>query len=102
MRALEGTRIHQMLQKKQAEQYHSEISLTYTHAFDENTRLILQGRADGIIIDETGVTIDEIKSTSEPLEEITHITHHMVHYDQARMYAYIMPSSTSSLPFLFS
>lgn len=89
VRALEGTRIHQMLQKKQAEQYHSEISLTYTHAFDENTRLILQGRADGIIIDETGVTIDEIKSTSEPLEEITHITHHMVHYDQARMYAYI-------------
>lgn len=89
VRAIEGVRIHQMIQKRQPDHYTSEVTLTYTHVFDQDTCLILQGRADGIIETENGVTIDEIKSTSEPLEEIHEITHHLVHYDQARIYAYI-------------
>ena len=86
--AIEGTRIHQAIQKKQPQNYISEVTLNYTHKLNENTIIVLQGRADGVIKDEM-ITIDEIKSTRQSLDDLQAIDDHQEHYDQARVYAFI-------------
>ena len=70
-RANEGARIHRKLQKAAGEGYQAEVFLS-----DQRTvggiSFTIEGRADGIFTDETGtVTIDEIKTTAVPAEEIT-------------------------------
>ena len=70
-RALEGARIHRRLQKAAGEGYAAEVPLCADYTVD-GIRFTLEGRADGIFTNETGVvTIDEIKTTAVPPEEIT-------------------------------
>ena len=69
-RALEGARIHRRLQKAAGEGYAAEVPLCADYTVDD-IRFTLEGRADGIFTNETGVvTIDEIKTTAVPEEEI--------------------------------
>ena len=69
-RALEGARIHRRLQKAAGEGYAAEVPLCADYTVD-GIRFTLEGRADGIFTNETGVvTIDEIKTTAVPEEEI--------------------------------
>jgi DNA excision repair protein ERCC-2 len=101
-RAVEGTRIHQLLQKRNIEEgqnYLPEVSLVYNFQY-KDFEIVLEGRADGIIVpDKTKVseslfeiddkvTIDEIKSTSRALEEIDE-DYNELHWAQAKCYAYI-------------
>ncbi len=86
-RALEGTKLHQKLQKAGGENYNSEVSLKYTHITDDFI-VILEGRADGIIVENSLSTIDEIKTTSVPLEYIDE-NFNPLHMAQAKCYAYI-------------
>lgn len=58
-RALEGTKIHQLLQKEAGEEYVAEVSLKLERIVD-GIAFSLDGRADGIINDQM---IDEIKTT---------------------------------------
>ena len=68
-RALEGARIHRRLQKAAGEGYAAEVPLCADYTVD-GIRFTLEGRADGIFTNETGVvTIDEIKTTAVPEEE---------------------------------
>ena len=70
-RALEGARIHRKLQKAAGDGYESEVFLSADREAG-GISFTLEGRADGIFTDETGVTvIDEIKTTAVPFEEIT-------------------------------
>ena len=70
-RALEGARIHRRLQKAAGEGYQAEVFLSAEREAD-GISFTLEGRADGIFTDEGGpVTIDEIKTTAVPFEEIT-------------------------------
>ena len=70
-RALEGARIHRRLQKAAGEGYAAEVPLCADYTVD-GIRFTLEGRADGIFTNETGVvTIDEIKTTAVPEEEIS-------------------------------
>lgn len=63
--ALEGAKIHRFLQKTAGETYQKEIKLAINIELNQQT-YIIEGRADGIFIDEEQRTvIDEIK-TSEP------------------------------------
>lgn len=63
--ALEGAKIHRKLQKTAGENYQKEIKLAVNIELNQQT-YIIEGRADGIFIDEKKRTvIDEIK-TSEP------------------------------------
>ncbi|MBO0472543.1 ATP-dependent DNA helicase [Enterococcus ureasiticus] len=63
--ALEGAKIHRKLQKTAGENYQKEIKLAINIELNQQT-YIIEGRADGIFIDDTKRTvIDEIK-TSEP------------------------------------
>lgn len=84
----EGTKIHQKIQKTYRETDQKEVYLKTEVLLDDLTFQI-DGRCDGLLLDEDGViTIDEIKSTSMPLEQMTEETH-PVHWAQAIVYAYI-------------
>ena len=81
----EGARVHRKLQKAEGYQAEVFLSITETHSGVEFT---VEGRADGIIITESGVTVDEIKSTLTPLELINE-DHSVMHWAQVMCYGYI-------------
>ncbi len=107
----EGSRLHRMIQRSMGEGYSAEVPLHYVHE-SENYRVILDGRADGIIDEsiegqdrpELGgnqislnqylinedfplITIDEIKCVTRRLERLTEAV--PVHLAQAKVYAFI-------------
>ncbi|HEX2926376.1 MAG TPA: ATP-dependent DNA helicase [Ruminiclostridium sp.] len=86
-RMLEGTRIHQKIQKQGGENYNKEVSLTFGYE-TQDFMFRLEGRADGIISEPGGIVIDEIKSTTRPLELIDE-NFSLLHWAQAKCYAYI-------------
>lgn len=85
---LEGTRIHRKIQKKEEKtgRYTSEVRLSERVCYT-NFYLTVQGIADGIISDEI-ITVDEIKSTTMPIEFIDE-EFSKLHRAQAMCYAYI-------------
>jgi hypothetical protein len=85
-RALEGTKLHQKIQKAGGENYTAEVQLKYIKEFDDFL-LILEGRADGIISEDSCIVIDEIKTTSIPLEYIDERFNYL-HWAQAKCYAF--------------
>jgi DNA excision repair protein ERCC-2 len=100
-RALEGTRIHQKLQKMNKDkfsaiekEYLAEVSLQ--HEFDlKGVHYNIEGRADGIIVDKkveigevSEAIVDEIKSVGCPIESVNE-SFSEVHWAQARCYGYI-------------
>ncbi|MCR4990717.1 MAG: ATP-dependent DNA helicase [Lachnospiraceae bacterium] len=83
---LEGGRIHRMIQRRMGPDYHAEVPLRHvvnTPKYD----IVIDGRADGIIITPDGVTIDEIKGTYRDVMRMK--THEGIHLAQAMCYAYI-------------
>lgn len=86
-RALEGTRVHQLIQKSAGDNYNAEITITYTIEVDEMS-LEIKGRIDGVIKNEDYVTIDEIKSTYQDLSFIDE-NYNILHMAQVKCYAYI-------------
>lgn len=84
----EGARIHRMIQRRMGIEYHAEVSLSHTVALSDYS-IVIEGRADGIIDDESGgpVVVDEIKSTYRELKKIRQPE--PVHLAQAKCYAYI-------------
>ncbi|MBF4693283.1 ATP-dependent DNA helicase [Fusibacter ferrireducens] len=92
-RAAEGTRIHQRIQNSQGMDYDKEVFLQKSFEFDDPhdqvpVKLVVSGRADGILKTEEGFTIDEIKSTSTFLEDIDEHTYPL-HWAQAKIYGAI-------------
>jgi len=86
-RALEGIKAHKILQSEMRENYQKEFFLK--HEFEYNNILFsIEGRADGIIIEENNVIVDEIKSTYRNLELINN-DYNLAHIAQAKCYAYI-------------
>ena len=90
-RANEGARIHRKLQKAAGEGYQAEVFLSAEREAC-GIAFTLEGRADGIFTDENGtVTIDEIKTTTVPYEEITEELN-PCHWAQGMVYAAIYGS----------
>ncbi len=83
---LEGGRIHRMIQRRMGADYEAEVSLSYTY-LSEVYRIMLEGRADGIITQSSGVTIDEIKATYRDISRLKQPEG--VHLAQAKCYAYM-------------
>ncbi|MCM1112530.1 MAG: ATP-dependent DNA helicase [Muribaculum sp.] len=81
----EGGRIHRMIQRRMRADYQAEVSLRYTLPTKQYT-LTVEGRADGIIENAEGVTIDEIKGTYRDLARMREPE--MLHVAQAKCYAY--------------
>ncbi len=82
----EGSRIHRLIQGKMGPDYSAEVPL-YFSCKNEKYILLVEGRADGIIVNDEGVTIDEIKGTYRKLEHMTEPV--PVHLAQAKCYAYM-------------
>ncbi len=86
---LEGGRIHREIQKRAGGDYRAEVPLAFVfHGNDVDIRI--EGRADGIIENDTGVTVDEIKSTYADVMKYKEAD--PIHLAQARFYAYIYAS----------
>lgn len=85
----EGSRIHRMIQRRMGADYHAEVVLS--HSFDMGDYVVIvEGRADGIMIDSgnpANVTIDEIKGTYRDIGKMKAPVG--VHIAQAKCYAYI-------------
>lgn len=86
-RMLLGTIAHKKVQQSMDAHYESEVPLIYETTYEEIT-FIIEGRVDGIIRNLVGITIDEIKSTYTPLDEIDE-GYNIQHWAQAKCYAYI-------------
>jgi len=82
----EGSRIHRMIQKRMGADYRAEVPLCFTMQ-TPGYQLVVEGRADGIIENESGVTIDEIKGTYRDVNRMKEPV--PVHLAQAKCYAYI-------------
>ena len=82
----EGSRIHRKIQKSMGASYRAEVPLSVTIE-EEDYLLVVEGRADGIETEDTGVTIDEIKGIYGNLELLEVPVG--VHLAQAKCYAYI-------------
>ncbi len=85
-RAVEGTRAHKKVQDEAEGNYEREVRLIEESYVDTLT-FIVEGRADGIITDLVGVTIDEIKSTRVSLDQIDE-NFNPLHWAQAKCYGY--------------
>ncbi|MBH0230446.1 ATP-dependent DNA helicase [Halobacillus yeomjeoni] len=89
----EGTAIHQEVQKSYEENDQREVHLE--KFFDkEDLTIHLQGRCDGILQSEQGPVIDEIKSTSRELEDLTEESDD-VYWAQAKGYAFMYAAQES-------
>lgn len=86
-RAVEGTKAHQKVQKTYGNEYTPEVTLKYSFDY-EDYNITVQGRADGILIEEDRIIIDEIKSTMIPLDLLEE-NKNPAHWGQAKCYAYI-------------
>lgn len=85
-RMTEGIRLHQYVQNKYKPTDLSEYTLSLSAVFDDMV-LNIAGRADGILNYRKNPTVEEIKSTSLPLTEIT--MPEPMHLAQCKCYGYM-------------
>lgn len=83
----EGSRIHRMIQKSMGIEYEAEVALRHIREC-ENYRILVDGRADGVIHKDGEVTIDEIKGTYRDIYKME--KPEVVHLAQAMCYAYMV------------
>lgn len=82
----EGSRIHRKIQGQMGIEYEAEVPLKYV-VDCEDFVISIEGRADGIITTDEGVTIDEIKGMYTDVNKLREPV--KVHLAQAMCYAYI-------------
>ena len=85
----EGSRIHRKIQRRMGADYQPEVPLK-TELERENYVLVLEGRADGVIVRDGQTTIDEIKGIYQDVNLREGPV--LVHLAQAKCYAYILAS----------
>ncbi len=81
-----GSRLHQKIQKRMGPSYHPEVTLKYAACLG-GIPVSVEGRADGIWIDEGVWMIDEIKGTYKDIHRMDEPV--PVHLAQAKCYAFI-------------
>jgi len=85
---LDGTRIHQKIQKTYQEGDQKEVFVSTEIDYDGLT-FTIDGRCDGLLFRDSKIIIDEIKSFSQPLDQLE-AEGYPVHWAQVKMYAYIV------------
>ena len=86
-RAMEGIKAHKILQNQMGENYHKEFYLKNEFILND-IMFLVEGRADGILIEDDEITIDEIKSTYTELSLIND-EYNNAHMAQAKCYGYM-------------
>ena len=84
----QGTQIHRRLQTDAGERYQAEVRLSLETVFEEFT-ILVEGIADGLLQADEKWMIDEIKSTSMPLELIDD-DYSAMHWAQAKCYGFML------------
>ena len=84
---LQGSRAHDYLQSYYSENDKAEYYIKKEISYLGNTYL-LDGYIDGVLNEDEKIIIEEIKSTTKELDEIT-IEYHNEHLAQAKIYAYL-------------
>lgn len=87
-RAQEGARIHRQLQKAAGPGYEAEVTLKEAISY-RGVTFQIQGRADGIIRQDGGITIDEIKTVSRSVMALEE-SDYPDYWAQARCYAFLI------------
>lgn len=82
----EGGRVHRMIQRRMGANYQAEVPLHYIEK-TETYEITIEGRADGIITEDDGFTVDEIKGTYRDVSRLEGPV--PVHLAQAKCYAYL-------------
>jgi Rad3-related DNA helicase len=93
-RAVEGTRLHRLIQKKRGADYEAEVAVEFHHA-DSEVELILLGRVDGLRRTTTPPLIEEIKTVDRFWNGVAD----PLHLAQLRLYAAIL-SRENGWPFV--
>lgn len=86
----EGSRLHRKIQRSMPAGYTAEVALKYDVELSEELLLTIEGRADGICLQdgqEPSVLIDEIKTMYMDVTQLTEPS--CVHLAQAKCYAFI-------------
>lgn len=87
IKAIEGTRAHQMIQNSYKENYEAEVTLRYE--FEHNgSKIRIDGRADGILREANEIIIDEIKTTLKDVNSYNNNINYL-HLAQAKCYGYM-------------
>lgn len=81
-----GSRMHREIQRSMGPEYRAEVSLSHTVSLG-SYELMIEGRADGIFMQDGTAAVDEIKGTYRSLHGIRQPV--PVHLAQAKCYAYI-------------
>jgi len=90
-----GAALHRKIQAGMGDNYQKEVSLKLDVTIVD-TQVEIRGRADGVITDLTGVTIDEIKTTTLPLDYI--FEKHHQHLAQGKCYAHMYLQTLENPP----
>lgn len=88
----EGSRLHRKIQKKMGVDYRAEVPLK-TVVEDDEFSLVIEGRADGVIVNDEGTVIDEIKCVYMDLHYLNEAV--QIHLSQAMCYGYIVSQDQS-------
>lgn len=88
--ALEGTLIHQRLQKRAGADYQKEVTLKWPHTLADGSEIVIDGRMDGLIYDAEAdhYTIDEIKTSETAFDLLDEATLRL-YWGQLRLYGYL-------------
>lgn len=81
-----GSRMHREIQRSMGPEYRAEVSLSHTVCLG-SYEIVIEGRADGIFVQNGIAAVDEIKGTYRNLRSIKEPV--PVHLAQAKCYAYI-------------
>lgn len=93
---LDGARAHRRIQKTMGPDYQKEVTLSVETTVDD-IPVVLQGRADGVIFEAGGgLTVDEIKTTTLPLDRL--YEQREMHIGQAKCYAYMLLKKEKATP----
>jgi Rad3-related DNA helicase len=88
IRAVDGTRLHQKIQRESGADYKAEVPLI-SRIQRGDFEFVLEGRADGIFVRDGITYVDEIKSTLKPLLSLSE-NDQPLHWAQAKCYAYAL------------
>jgi DNA excision repair protein ERCC-2 len=85
-RNVDAIKAHQKIQKNSKEDYKSEVTISHT-VIRDGVEIEIKGRIDGVITKDSDVIIDEIKTTTNILENIDE-EYNLLHWAQVKCYAY--------------
>jgi DNA excision repair protein ERCC-2 len=94
-RGQEGSEGHQILRSQRPAGYRSEVAVEFPYETPEY-RLLVRGRIDGVLESDTGVLIEEIKTTYTPIADL-YRGQNPIHEAQLKLYLYFVMAQSPGI-----